>query len=79
MAMGYKPGMFIEQIAPTPLLMIIAGADELTPPDLQRAAFERAGQPKRLLVLEGSTHYEPYLARFAESSEAAKDWFVGHL
>lgn len=79
LAMGYKPGMFIAQIAPTPLLMVIAGADELTPVDLQRAAFEAAGNPKRLVVLEGATHYAPYIERFEESSSAARDWFVAHL
>lgn len=79
LAMGYKPGLFIEQVAPTPLLMILAGADTLTPVDMQKAAFERAGNPKRLLVLEGASHYEPYIERFAESSSAARDWFVEHL
>lgn len=79
LAMGYRPGMYIEQIAPTPLLMIVAGADELTPVDLQLAAYERAGEPRKLVVLEGSSHYEPYIERFAESSQAARDWFVHHL
>ncbi len=79
LALGYKPGAFIEQIAPTPLLMVLAGADTLTPVDLQRAAFERAGEPKRLVVLEGASHYEPYIERFEESSTAARDWFLQHL
>ena len=79
LAMGYKPGMFIEQIAPTPLLMVVAGDDELTPVDLQRAAFARAGEPKRWLELPGARHYEPYIERFEESSSAARDWFLAHL
>jgi fermentation-respiration switch protein FrsA (DUF1100 family) len=79
LAMGYRPGQWIEQIAPTPLLMIVAGADELTPVDLQLAAYERAGQPKKLVVVEGATHYAPYIERFNESSAAALDWFRQHL
>lgn len=79
LAMSYRPGLWVEQIAPTPLLMIVAGKDELTPVDLQLTAFERAGQPKRLLVVEGATHYEPYIERFAESSGAALAWFSQHL
>lgn len=79
LAMGYRPGLWVEQIAPTPLLMIVAGNDELTPVDLQLAAFERAGQPKKLVVVEGASHYEPYIERFAESSGAALEWFAAHL
>lgn len=79
LAMGYKPGAFVPLIAPTPLLMIVAGADELTPVDLQLAAYETAGEPRRLLVLEGAAHYDPYVERFDESANAARDWFVRHL
>jgi fermentation-respiration switch protein FrsA (DUF1100 family) len=79
LAMGYKPGMYIPQIAPTPLLMILAGADEQTPADLQIAAYDTAGEPKKLVVLEGSRHYEPYIERFEVSSGAAREWFVKHL
>jgi len=79
LAMGYRPGMWVEQIAPTPLLMILAGKDELTPVDLQLAAYERAGQPKKLVVVEGAGHYEPYIQRFEESSGAALAWFTTHL
>ena len=59
--------------------MVAADADELTPPSLQLAAFERVGQPKKLLLLEGCKHYARYTERFAESSRAARDWFVQHL
>ncbi len=79
LAMGYQPGRYIAQIAPTPLLMILAGSDELTPVDLQLAAFEQAGEPRKLIVLEGCRHYEPYIERFGESSRAARDWFTEHL
>lgn len=79
LALAYRPGQYVAQIAPTPLLMIVAGADALTPSDMQRAAFEQAGEPRQLVVLEGATHYEPYIERFEESSAAARDWFVRHL
>jgi len=79
LAMAYRPGLWMEQIAPTPLLMIVAGKDELTPVDLQLGAFQRAGQPKRLVVIEGAGHYEPYIERFDESSAAALSWFREHI
>ena len=79
LATAYCPGVFVPQIAPTPLLMIVASADEITPADLQVAAYWTAGEPRRLVVLEGAAHYDPYVERFAESSAAARDWFVQHL
>jgi fermentation-respiration switch protein FrsA (DUF1100 family) len=79
LALGYVPGAFIERIAPTPLLMIVAGQDELTPADMQIDAYGRAGEPKRLLVLDGARHYDVYNLRFDETSAAALDWFLSHL
>lgn len=79
LALGYKPGAYIEEVAPTPLLMVLAGADTLTPVNMQREAFARAREPKQLVVLDGATHYQPYIERFAESSSAARDWFLQHL
>jgi fermentation-respiration switch protein FrsA (DUF1100 family) len=37
---------FIRQIAPTPLLMILASEDQISPTDLQLAAFAGAREPK---------------------------------
>ena len=37
----YEPGVYIERIAPTPLLMIVAGRDTTTPTDTQLDAFNR--------------------------------------
>lgn len=78
MARAYEPGSFVARIAPTPLLMIVAEEDVLTPFDLQQAAFEVAGEPKRLVQLPGG-HYSPYVAQFQRSSSAAADWFTEHL
>jgi len=79
LSLGYRPGVYIERIAPTPLLMIIAGKDEQTPSDLQVEAFESAGEPKRLVMIEDARHYDVYKRYFRETSEAARDWFVEHL
>jgi dienelactone hydrolase len=79
LALAYNPGAFIERIAPTPLLMIVAKSDKQTPSDLQRAAFARAGEPKKLVVISNAQHYDVYTTRFAETSTAARDWFAAHL
>jgi fermentation-respiration switch protein FrsA (DUF1100 family) len=75
---SYEPGSFIQRIAPTPLLMILANQDTQTPFAGQLAAFELAGEPKQLLVLEGR-HYDPYTRLLAPAATAARDWFVKHL
>lgn len=78
MAREYEPGIYVPRISPTPLLMVVAPHDRLTPPDLMLEAYERALQPKKLVLLPGG-HFDPYVNRLAEASAAARDWFVEHL
>jgi predicted ester cyclase/dienelactone hydrolase len=69
----------IELIAPTALLMI-HGERDLIPPDVVRAAFERAGEPKKLIVLDclhtDLYNREPWLT---QSADAAIEWFDHYL
>ena len=74
----YEPITYLPYISPTPLLMLPAIGDHLTPCDLAVAAYERAREPKRLSILPGG-HFDAYVAGFDISSGAARDWFVQHL
>ena len=74
----YEPGSYIERISPTPLLMIVGNRDVLTATDLALQAYNRALEPKKLVLFEGG-HYDPYVNLFEISSGAARDWFVTHL
>lgn len=78
MAQEYSPGDFIRRIGPTPLLMIIADNDGLTPTDLQQDAFNQAHHPKKLILVSGG-HYSVYRENFDTTRRAAADWFVEHL
>jgi len=78
MAREYEPGVYVPRISPTPLLMIVATQDALTLTDLELDAFERAREPKKLLLIDGG-HFTPYAEAFAETSTAARDWFAAHL
>jgi pimeloyl-ACP methyl ester carboxylesterase len=78
MAREYEPGVYVPTISPTPLLMIVATEDWVTPADLALNAFESALQPKKLLLLPGG-HFVPYVDRFDEASGAAAAWFREHL
>lgn len=75
---SYEPGQFVARIAPTPLMMILASGDTQTPYAGQLAAFERAGEPKKLVTIAGG-HYDPYTTSFGTAAGAARDWFVAHL
>lgn len=74
----YEPGHWVARVSPTPLLMVVATRDAITLTDLELAAYERALQPKRLVTIEGG-HFDPYVASFKQSSEAAVEWFKLHL
>jgi fermentation-respiration switch protein FrsA (DUF1100 family) len=75
----YSPLRFIDRIAPTPLLMIVAEHDTICPVHLAREALARAGEPKRLLELPIG-HFDPYEPpHFATAAGAAAEWFATHL
>jgi uncharacterized protein len=74
----YEPGRWIDRVSPTPLLIIVARNDTTTPTDLALSAFERALQPKSLVIIPGG-HYSPYIEAFEEATGAAVDWFRLHL
>ncbi len=78
LASEYEPGLYIPHVSPTPLLMIVDTADQLAPADLALAAYERALQPKSLVLLNGG-HFGAYVEDFPASSGAARDWFAKYL
>ena len=65
-------------ISPTPLLLMPAQNDVLTPTDLAIAAYEKAREPKKLQILPGG-HFDAYVDGFDAAGPAARDWFLQHL
>ena len=76
--MEYEPSAYLERISPTPLLMVVAAGDHLTPSDLALEAYQQARQPKKLVLLPGG-HFDAYVKDFETASGAARDWFLEHL
>lgn len=75
----YSPTKHIHLISPTPLLMIIASDDIVTPTKFQKEAFERAGEPKKLVEVK-ARHFEAYNGpKFDDFSTPAVEWFKTHL
>ncbi len=77
-ARAYEPGAYIAFINPTPFLMIIGCQDTLTCYDLQLEAYNRALEPKKLVMLNGG-HFSCYDEEFDLACGSAVDWFTTHL
>jgi fermentation-respiration switch protein FrsA (DUF1100 family) len=79
MFVDYEPGDYISKISPTPFLLVVAEGDHLVVVDLALEAYEKAFEPKKLLILPGG-HFEAYTGEaFKVNSAAQRDWFVQHL
>ncbi|MBY3064760.1 alpha/beta hydrolase [Rhizobium laguerreae] len=74
----YEPGNWISRVSPTPLLLVVAREDKITVTDVALAAYERALEPKRLVLIPGG-HFTPYLGQFPMAETAATGWFREHL
>jgi len=78
LARMYEPRPWVVRISPTPLLMVVGTHDTITLTDLALEAYERAHEPKKLVMIPGG-HFDPYLSGFERSSGAATAWFREHL
>ena len=75
---SYEPMSFVPAIAPTPLMMIIAGRDTTTPTAWQEETFGSGGEPKRLVRFD-CRHYDVYMDLLDEAAQAALGWYREHL
>jgi pimeloyl-ACP methyl ester carboxylesterase len=53
---AHEPIDAVGQIAPTPLLLVHAEDDTIIPPRMSRELFEKAGEPKHLLIVPHTGH-----------------------
>lgn len=76
----FRPEEVVHRIAPRAMLWIHAGADVLVPPEESRRMFEQAGEPRRLVILDGLAHYETYAGAGLEAVLShTRDWFREYL
>jgi fermentation-respiration switch protein FrsA (DUF1100 family) len=74
----YEPVSYMPYISPTPLLLLVAVGDHLVPSELAIAAYDKAHEPKKLVILHGG-HFDAYVKGFDSASVPARDWFAQHL
>lgn len=75
----FDPVSLIHLMAPTALLVIAAEHDGLIPLDAVRTSYERAAEPKALIVYpigHFEVYKDPWLTRAADEAVA---WFAKHL
>ncbi len=77
--MFYEADAHIHLIAPIPLLMVIASDDIVCPTEGEKNAFARAGEPKKLVVVQGG-HFDLYQGPgFDKAVVPTIEWFKQHL
>ena len=74
----YIPESYIDKISPTPLLLMPSENDVLAPTRFAIAAYEKAREPKKLVILPGG-HFDAYVEAFEVSSGEALSWFQKYL
>jgi fermentation-respiration switch protein FrsA (DUF1100 family) len=73
--------MGADLISPTPLLLVHGRQDNYTSPEQAIAAFDRAGEPKKLVWLDTTNHIDLYdVPKYVDPAvDEAVAWFSSHL
>jgi hypothetical protein len=75
--MEYRP---IDVVHKVPALLVIGvEGDATTPTDHAIALYEKANQPKKLIMQRHTTHYAAYATYGDEVTPAIVDWFRTHM
>lgn len=77
--MEFCPEDVVHRIAPRAALFICIEHDPVTPEEQTYRLYERAGAPKKLVVLTGTTHYGAYDDCFEDIVGHTLDWYARHL
>ena len=76
----FKPDEVVHQITPRPLLFTVAGRDILAPVEFTRELYDRAGEPKKFVVIPDAEHYETYSPPYVQMViDEHYRWFEQYL
>ena len=76
----FSPISVVDRIAPRALLIIAAEHDVICPADELKRMYERAGNPKKFVLVEGVTHFQCYEGEGMERTcGEAIQWYKAHL
>ena len=75
----YSPEEVVHKIAPRGVLFIAVENDAVTPEAQSVRLYEKAGEPKKLVLYKQTTHYGIYNDYFNDVAANVVDWYNRHL
>ncbi len=75
----YSPEDVVHKIAPRATLFIAVENDAVTPEAQSMRLYEKAGEPKKLVIFRQTTHYGIYNDYFNEVAANVVDWYNRYL
>ncbi len=77
--MEFTPENYVAGIAPRAILFISTEGDAVTPEDQTFRMYEKAGQPKKLILQKETSHYKAYDQYFDLVTPQIIDWYNRYL
>ncbi len=77
--MEFTPENYVAAIAPRAVLFISTEGDAVTPEDQTFRMYEKAGQPKKLILQKETSHYNAYDQYFDLVTPQIIDWYNRYL
>lgn len=75
----FVPEDYVARIAPRAILFISTEGDAVTPEDQTFRLYEKAGQPKKLILQKETSHYKAYDDYFDQVTPQIIDWYDRYL
>ena len=75
----YSPEDVVHKISPRGVLFVAVENDAVTPESQSITLYEKAGEPKKLVIFRQTTHYGIYNDYFNEVAANVVDWYNRHL
>lgn len=78
--LDFEPDEIVHKIAPRPMLFITCEKDTVTPVELAKELYDKAGEPKRFIVIPGAAHFDIFHSVLLEPVMAeCLSWFAQYL
>jgi fermentation-respiration switch protein FrsA (DUF1100 family) len=75
----FAPEDWVARISPRAILFISTEKDAVTPEDQTYLLYEKAGQPKKLILQKETSHYQAYTDYFDQVTPQIIDWYDRYL